>query len=121
MNRDKIHLLYIQANIGKIKRLVQRGKADFLANEDKQAAILYYLQTLSESTTRLSDELRDSQPQIEWQKIRGFRNRVAHDYLSIDLELVWLIITTEFDPLKNAIEAMLKTLADNESDKDGND
>jgi uncharacterized protein with HEPN domain len=110
MSRDRVHLLYIQRNIANIQRLVGDGKEDFLADEDKQAAILYYLQTLSESTTRLSEELREAQPHIAWQQIRGFRNRVVHDYLSVDLELVWLIITNELVPLGAAIDALLADL-----------
>lgn len=107
MSRDRIHLLHIQHNITRIERLAADGKAAFLEDEDKQAALLYYLQTLSESTTRLSAELRQTQPQIAWQQIHSFRNRIVHDYLSIDLELVWLIITTELEPLKNAVIAIL--------------
>ncbi|MEO1287787.1 MAG: HepT-like ribonuclease domain-containing protein [Chloroflexota bacterium] len=112
MNRDKLHLLHIRENIAKIKRLLNEGKATFLDDEDKQAAILYYLQTLSESTTRLSPSLRDEHPQIQWQQIRGFRNRIVHDYLSTDLELVWLIITKELNPLLDAVEIMLTEVSD---------
>ncbi|MGB7338426.1 MAG: HepT-like ribonuclease domain-containing protein [Phototrophicaceae bacterium] len=116
MTRDKVHLLYIQQTIQKITRLTAKGKTIFLQDDDEQAAILYYLQTLSESTTRLSDELKEKQPQIAWQQIRGLRNRVAHDYLSIDLELVWLIITTELTALSESIEQMLNILEKQSTD-----
>lgn len=119
MSRDRVHLLHIQRNIASIQRLRTDGKEMFFADEDKQAAVLYYLQTLSESSTRLSAELRDSQHQIEWQQIRGFRNRVVHDYLSIDLEMVWLIMNREIEPLAVAIEAMLESLpADDDTEGD---
>lgn len=110
MNRDRAHLLYIQQSIVRIQRLANEGKVTFLNDEDKQAAILYYLQTLSESATRISESLRNTQPQIAWAQIRGFRNRVAHDYLSIDLELVWQIITSELTPLFAAITTMTASL-----------
>lgn len=58
MSRDRVHLLYIEHSIARIQHLTLDGEEAFAADEDKQAAILYYLQTLSESTTRLSEELR---------------------------------------------------------------
>lgn len=106
MNKDKVYLSHILTNISHIQRLTQAGKETFLADPDRQAAILYYLQTLSESAGRISETLRASQPQIAWQQIKGFRNRVVHDYLSIDLNLVWGIIENELPTLKTAIEAM---------------
>lgn len=110
MNKDRLYLQHIQRNIASIQRLATAGRETFFADEDQQAAVLYYLQTLSESTTRLSSELRETHPEIAWQQIRGFRNRIAHDYLSIDLELVWLIITSELTPLRTAVEALLAGL-----------
>lgn len=110
MSRDRAHLLYIQHCIARIQHLTLDGEEAFAFDQDKQAAILYYLQTLSESTTRLSEELRLTQPQIPWQQIRGFRNRVAHDYLGVDLKLIWLIIVNELVPLGAAVNAMLVTL-----------
>jgi uncharacterized protein with HEPN domain len=110
MNRDRVHLLFIQRCIGNVQRLTQPGEADFRADEDKQASVLYYMQSLSEATKNISQELRDTQPQIAWVQIRGFRNRIAHDYLNVDLGLVWRIITVELEPLRAAVEAMLATL-----------
>lgn len=112
MNRDRVHLLHIQRNIAHVQRLAGNDKSAFLADEDKQAAILYYLQTRSESTTRLSETLKDAQPHIAWQQIKGLRNRVVHDYLNVDLELVWLIIQKEVAALAPAIDAMLASLPD---------
>lgn len=110
MKSDEAYIKHIQKNIAHVQRLMGSDKEVFLADEDKQAAILYYLQTLSESTTRISQTLRDAHTEIEWQKIRGFRNRIAHDYMSVDLELVWTIVKNELTLLQVAIQAMLETL-----------
>ncbi len=117
MSRERAHLQHIQHNIEHLQRLVARGKEAFLQDEDMQAAILYYLQTMSESTTHISEENRSSQPQIEWQKIRGLRNRVVHDYLSIDLELVWTILEKELEPLQAAVTKILKAMDADDGDE----
>jgi uncharacterized protein with HEPN domain len=45
----------------------------------------------------------ESHPQIEWHKIRGFRNLIAHDYFGIDVEEVWDIIQNKISGLKEFI------------------
>lgn len=112
MNRDKVYVQHILTNIAHIQRLESLGERAVFGNPDHQAALLYYLQTLAESAGRLSEEVRLSQPTIPWQQIKGFRNRVAHDYLSIDLRLVWGIVTNEIPALKTAAEAILNMLDD---------
>ncbi len=59
---------------------------------DVQDAVLWRLETLSEATVKLSDELKARYPEIRWQAVRGFRNIVAHGYLELNLDLVWEII-----------------------------
>lgn len=107
MKDERIYLVHIRDNIHHVLRLAKQGKDHFLQDVDTQAASLYFLQTLSESTTHLSDETRAKQPQIPWEKIRGFRNIVVHGYLSIDLDRVWLVIE-ELPTLLNAIEKLLQ-------------
>jgi uncharacterized protein with HEPN domain len=59
---------------------------------------------MSQSIKKLPDEWKQSQPHILWGKIVGFRNRLAHDYLSIDLEIIWEIIENDLPLLETAIE-----------------
>ncbi len=71
-----------------------------------QDAVVRNLQTMAESSQRLSDEIKDTQPQIDWRAIAGFRNVLAHDYLGLDLETIWLVIENEFSPLREALKTM---------------
>lgn len=58
------------------------------------------LQTMAESTQRLSDEIKATQPNISWEEISGFRNVLVHDYLGIDLEVIWGIMQREVPELR---------------------
>ncbi len=82
-------------------------KNDFMASTLVQDAVIRNLQTLAESTQRLSDRLKTSHPDIEWHKIAGFRNILVHDYLGIDLDLVWNILDRDLPRLKQNISEML--------------
>jgi uncharacterized protein with HEPN domain len=70
--------------------------------------VLRNLQTLAESTQRLSEESKATHPEIEWHRIAAFRNVLVHDYLGIDVERVWEITQRDVPELKKAILAMLK-------------
>jgi uncharacterized protein with HEPN domain len=117
VSRDRAYLLYIRQSIANVMRLTEAGKDSFLADGDKQAAVLYYLQTLAEATGRVSPTLRAQQPHIPWDQIRGFRNRIAHEYLGIDLELIWVIIRRELESLAEAVDVLISLLPD-ETDED---
>ena len=110
MNRDKLYLSHILVLecIGRIEIYSMDGREEFMKNTMVQDAILRNLQILAESTTHLSDSLLLHQPQIEWKRIRGFRNIIVHDYLGIDLERVWPIIVHELPVLKDVVKDMLE-------------
>ncbi len=67
------------------------------------------LQVLSESAQRLSEELKSRYSTVEWRKIADFRNRLVHDYLGVDLEIVWQVIEKDLPALKRAIVEMLSS------------
>lgn len=115
MTTDRLYVTHILKNIMAVQRLTTQDKSSFLANEDTQAAVLYYLQTMAESTTHLSDPLKALHPGIDWKKIRGFRNIAVHAYLSVDLETVWSIIENDLPPLKSAVESIQRALDEAES------
>ena len=62
---------------------------------------------MAESTQRLSEEMKARRSEVDWQALSGFRNVLAHDYLGIDLELVYTSIEVNLPGLHIAIEALL--------------
>jgi uncharacterized protein with HEPN domain len=63
---------------------------------------------LTETTQRLSEELKATRPHVEWAKIAAFRNVLVHDYLGIDLERIWDIVQNDVPRLKTAVVEMLE-------------
>jgi len=62
---------------------------------------------IGEMIDKISDEFKKKHPEIEWIKIKGFRNIVAHDYLGIDAEEVWQLIRNKIPTLKSDIKLLL--------------
>jgi len=57
---------------------------------------------------RLTEEFTEQNRNVDWFKIRGFRNIIAHNYFGIDAEEVWQIIVTHLPQLKKDINQILK-------------
>lgn len=112
MKDDIVYLRHIMECIRRIEENVAEGRERFLESHTLQDAVLRNLQTMAESTQRLSDDLKATRPEIEWYRIAAFRNVLVHDYLGIDVERVWEITQRDVPPLKTVVLEIL-----GESDK----
>ncbi len=83
----------------KILRYTQGQRfEDFLSEEKTVDAVVRNFEIIGEAANRLSEGFKIHYSGIDWQQIRGFRNRIVHDYFGIDHEIVWRIRDT-FLPL----------------------
>ena len=110
MKDDRLYLIHIGECIARIESYTAGGKNAFFDATLIQDAVLRNLQTLAESTQRLSDSAKAKHPEVDWYKIAGFRNVLVHDYLGVDLDRAWLIVERELPRLKQTIEAMQREL-----------
>ena len=104
---DTVYLRHILECIRRIAEDVAEGRDRFMESHTLQDAVLRNLQVMAESTQRLSETAKATQPEVEWRKITAFRNILVHDYLGIDLDTVWDITQRDVPELKQAIEEML--------------
>jgi uncharacterized protein with HEPN domain len=110
MREDRVYLEHIVECIRRIEENTGKGREEFLQSHTLQDAVLRNLQTMSEATQRLSDDSRAKHPQIEWSRIAAFRNVLVHNYLGLDLEIVWGITQRDVPELKTAISAILNEI-----------
>jgi uncharacterized protein with HEPN domain len=107
---DRLYLVHTQECIARIELYTAEGKMAFMADTRTQDAVLRNLHTLAESSQRISDTLKATQPDMDWRAIAALRNVVVHDYLGIDLNQIWDIVQNDLPGLKRAIAAMLREL-----------
>jgi uncharacterized protein with HEPN domain len=67
---------------------------EFISSEIIIDAVIRNFEVIGEAANRLPDEFKDKYEIIDWHRIRGFRNRIVHDYAGIDLQIVWRIKET---------------------------
>ena len=106
MKDDRIYIDHILECIDWITRYTAEGREAFLSDRKTQSATLRELQTLAESTQRLSNEFKEAHSEVPWESISGFRNVLVHDYLGIRLERIWEIIERDLPAFRTALEAI---------------
>jgi uncharacterized protein with HEPN domain len=67
---------------------------DFTRDSRTVDAVIRNFEIIGEAANRLPEDFKDRFPEINWQRIRGFRNRIVHDYFGIDYSIVWMIKET---------------------------
>jgi uncharacterized protein with HEPN domain len=103
---DRLYIYHVLDCVRRVKRYCQNGEDAFREEELIQDAVLRNLQTLAESTQRISDQLKASHPEVDWRVIAGFRNVLVHDYLGINFNRIWEIVSVHLPVLESQMEAI---------------
>ena len=64
------------------------------------------MEIIGEAANKIGEDFKTKNPQIDWKRIRGLRNRIVHDYFGIDYEIVWNIITDDLEELIFQIKSL---------------
>lgn len=112
MKDERLYLIHIRECIDRIISYTTEGKDAFMRDAKTQDAVLRNLQTLAESTQRLSPTLKAARQEVAWERIAGFRNVLVHDYLGINLARVWEIVERHLPDLRMQVASILKELGE---------
>ena len=104
----KLLLEDIQDSAEKILEYTKEMSFEEFSTDNKTIdAVIRNFEIIGEASNLLPDEVKEKYPEIEWHRIRGFRNRVVHDYFGVDLQIVWKIT---FDQLSTLISEIARIL-----------
>ena len=84
-------------------------KEIFLSDRTCRYACAMCIFQVGELAGRLSDDAKSQMGTIVWSAVRGMRNVLAHDYISVNWDVIWLTATNDLPILKLACENYLKT------------
>ncbi len=102
-------LEYLQA----VEAFPRDGRDAFMSDLKTQLAVIRAYEVVGEIAKRLSGTLRDANPQIDWRKLIGFRDFLAHNYEEIILEFVWEAVE-DLPNLRTLFETLLASLPEDE-------
>ena len=107
---DRERLLHIRDAAQKIATFIAGlTEEDFLQSELLQHGVINCLYIIGEAATRVTQATRDRFPDIEWEVIRGMRNRLAHAYFDTNLGIVWYSAAVDTPQLMDAVEQILSS------------
>lgn len=109
-NRDRDIVEHVLRYCNQVETAHQdfgHSKDRFVESTTYQNAVSMCILQIGELVGRLTDDFRTANADIPWHKIRGMRNYVAHEYGSIDFEIVWFASTKSIPELKAFCETFL--------------
>jgi uncharacterized protein with HEPN domain len=83
-------------------------RAELDSNEVLAFATVHLIELIGEAARTVSDELRHRYPEVPWEAISGTRNRLAHGYIDVDLDIIWTIVTKDLPLLNTQLGRILK-------------
>jgi uncharacterized protein with HEPN domain len=84
-----------------------RTREDLTVSRLLNLALVRLLEIIGEAAGRVPVEMRAQHPEIPWPQIIGLRNRLTHGYDSVDLDILWQIVTRDLPPLIASLETII--------------
>lgn len=108
-DKDRINLNAILESVNKIQKFTTgiTNSKEFYEDEKTFDSVLMNFIVIGESVVKLDEHLKETQSHVSWNKIKSFRNIIAHNYFGIDEEEVCQLIFSHFPNLKKDIEEIL--------------
>ena len=109
MSRDYRQWLEdILEGCGKILRFTAQMSLDeFVEDEKTYDAVVRNLEIIGEAAKNVPDDIRLRYPSIEWRKIAGLRDIIAHEYFGIDNDILWDIIQNKVGSLQEEVRKLM--------------
>ncbi len=111
------YLQDILTHISLAEKFIEGFTFGELQTDDKTTlALTRAVEIIGEAARQIPLSLREQYPEISWKDLVGMRDRLAHGYFGIDLDVVWSTTKEELPLLKPVIQAMLNKLIDSDGE-----
>ena len=95
------------------------SKDEFLADKRTQQAVILNLVIIGEAATKVIKDFSgflDRYSNVPWRNMKGMRNRIAHGYFDINLDVVWETVQTALPTLLEHLPAIREAAATENGD-----
>lgn len=109
LRNDLVYVAHMRDAASKIRRFTEGlSYTAFLADEEKQWAVIRGIEIIGEATTKVSAAFVEAHPAFPWKHMRGMRNVLIHDYADVDLCIVWEVIQKDLPNVERMATALLE-------------
>ncbi|MBI5729607.1 MAG: DUF86 domain-containing protein [Ignavibacteriales bacterium] len=108
MKHDKVYLRHILDEIEFIQKALANLTYDsFVESEIYTRAFSRSIEIIGEAVKNLSRNFRNENSDIDWKKISGMRDKVIHQYFSVDYDLIWDAVKNKLPSIEKRIKEIL--------------
>jgi uncharacterized protein with HEPN domain len=107
--RTAEYVLYIDATLAEMTQLAARGRDAYDSDIAVARACQYNVVRLAADLERLGELWLTSHPAVPWRLIKGMRNRIAHNYWTLDDDIVWTVVEQHAAQLHEALAEEIDT------------
>ena len=107
-NKEYVSLVKMIEYTNKAIRYVKGYNFKQFCDDEKTIdATIFAISQIGELVKNISKETMNKYNNIEWNMIKGLRNRIVHDYEGISLKSIWYVIENDLTELKEKLQNML--------------
>lgn len=101
---DLAYIAHIIKCIRKILKFIKDfDKKEFAKNELLQDAVIRNIEVIGEASKKISSDFKKEYSEIPWKEIAGMRDKLIHDYLGVDIEVIWKTIELDLPFLQKEL------------------
>ena len=105
MKDDRPYIDHILQAISKIKKYSASLTKDQFENDELiQDAVIRNIEIIGEATKNLSKEFKKDHSEIPWRAMSGMRDKLIHDYVGVDFDVVWETIREDIPILEDLLK-----------------
>lgn len=90
-----------------VDALKGKTRPQYDQDEILRLALAHLVQTIGEAASHVSEAIQTKYPDIPWKKIIAMRHKVVHDYMYVDYDIVWDVVSIELPGLVSKLQKIL--------------
>ena len=93
-----------------LNRISNMDYDSFVRDETLKRAFVRSVEVIGEASKKLPENIKAMQPEIEWRKVSGMRDRLINDYFGVDYTIVWDVASNKLPDLREKLHDLLKLI-----------
>ena len=98
-----------------VKAIKNKSRAKYDKDDILRLGLTHLVQVIGEAARKVSAKFQRAHPEIPWRNIIGMRHRIVHDYMRVDEDILWQVVTNDLPELLPLLEEIMPEEEDSQS------